>query len=103
MTGQVSQIEHQCNDLLKALSVDQQMEALENLISHIRKLKKARYQSVYSQIRYQNDDELRKQHSEYSSKSMKLKYAMQPQWRDKVRQQQKEYYYRRKAAKPAET
>ena len=82
---------------LDTLGIDEQLQALAALTKKVRKVKKARQHAAYERARYHSNLEYKKRHNQRTTEHIIHKYATDLHWRAKVREQQKEYYYRRKA------
>ena len=94
-----SDIREQCMDLLEGMDTDGQLRMLKSIIQMVRNKKNSKYQTSYSRERYAHDDEFRQKHLVMTSNYITNRYAKDPAWRAKVREQQREYYQRRNQAK----
>lgn len=84
---------------LDMLDLDEKLQALTAFTSKVRKTKRARQSAAYENAKYHGDPEYRQKHNQKTTAYITHKYATDPEWRAKVREQQREYYYKRKAAK----
>lgn len=83
---------------LDTFGIHQRLQALAALTNRARKTKNAKQHAAYERARYHNNPEYKQKHNQKTTAHIIHKYATDPEWRAKVREQQKEYYYRRKAA-----
>ena len=92
-------VQRQCQELLNDIMLERQINILDSLLSMARTKRNTIYRADYSRCRYQNDVEYRQHHNDLTNRHHVKKYATDPGWRAKVREQQRVYYRRRRQEK----
>ena len=91
-------IERAYQQVLDDVVLERQIAILDGLLSIARNKKDRVYRADYSRCRYKNDTDYRQSHNNSANRHHVQRYATDPVWRAKIREQQREYYQRRKQA-----
>ena len=86
----------EARNILISLPLDAQMEIINALKHEVQRKKRNITKASYTRERYHNDDNFKMKTTERTNQYIANKYATDPEWREHVRNQQRQYYHRKK-------